>query len=148
MGGTTQWPVEHFKPKAKGKFPEEAYSWTNLYPCCERCQGKGAEWVADLLRPDEEEYEFSACFYYDFTAAEGVALCPRPGHERAATLIRLYKLDDGERRKARMAEWHCWDPPPHDDPHAWAAPDAAQVEFWELSCRTAGSVWSGFAPGI
>lgn len=131
LGGTTNWPVEHFKPKARDKFPEAAYDWDNLYPCCERCQGKGDAWVPDLLRPDEEGYEFAAFFYYDYTADEGVALKPKQDNERARMLIRLYRLDDPERRAARQREWHFWDPPPHDDPAA-GADDAGH---WQLACQ-------------
>lgn len=131
MGGTTNWPVEHFKPKAKHRFPEAAYDWTNLYPCCERCQGKGDEWEADLLRPDEDGYEFGDCFYFDYTAPEGVALLAKPGNQRAATLLRLYRLDDTQRRGARRREWHFWDPPPYDDPQLRPHASEEEKTHWQ-----------------
>lgn len=97
MGGTTNWPVEHFKPKAKSKFPELAYAWSNLYPCCEKCQGKGDWWEDEpaLLRPDEIDYDFTAFFIHDYTAPDGVALLANPlagpeREKRAQLLIRIY----------------------------------------------------------
>ncbi|MEZ5326723.1 MAG: hypothetical protein R3F19_16880 [Verrucomicrobiales bacterium] len=135
MGGTTNWPVEHFKPKSH--YPEDGYAWENLYPCCEQCQGKGAEYDDDLMRPDEEDYAFARYFWFDFTAPDGVALLPIAKsvveRTRAERLIKLYRLDDRKRRQAREREWHIWDPPPHDDPTAWADASPTDLAHWELA---------------
>jgi uncharacterized protein (TIGR02646 family) len=56
LGQTSRETVEHFRPKAT--FPELAYDWGNLYPCCDGCQTKGTLFEAALLQPDGPGYRF------------------------------------------------------------------------------------------
>jgi 5-methylcytosine-specific restriction endonuclease McrA len=55
--------LEHFKPKDRSLFPEYAYQWENLYPCCQMCNHeRGNQVDALLLRPDDIAYDFDIHF--------------------------------------------------------------------------------------
>src|SRR4051794_31275216 len=51
VGGVSNKTIEHFRPKSR--LPEYAYTWTNLYYCCDACQNaKREEWDEILLHAD------------------------------------------------------------------------------------------------
>lgn len=110
MRELTNESVEHFRPKRK--FPEEAFSWTNLYYCCDGCQkAKGDDWDDLLLRPDGEEYTFGRYFIFDFTTG-GIRPNPRATESdqlKAAKTIELYQLDSQQRRRHRLEYAEEWD---------------------------------------
>lgn len=127
LGQTSRETVEHFRPKAT--FPELAYDWGNLYPCCDGCQTKGTLFEAALLQPDGPGYRFEDFFLLDHRTGR---LQPRPDaseadRDRASTTIRLYRLDTPERNKARRrsVEHFSRDPDPRldDYPYRFALRD-------------------------
>ena len=72
VGGVSNETVEHFRPK--NQFPDLAYTWSNLYYCCDACQSakgeKWEKWDLLLLNPDASDYSFSRYFEFDFTTGE------------------------------------------------------------------------------
>jgi len=97
--------IEHFRPKSKS--PELAYSWINLYYCCDACQSaKREKWDDRLLTPDAPGYLCSAYFEFDYTTGEikPNALCSDQDQQRAATTIELYGLNLSSRRRNRQSE--------------------------------------------
>lgn len=105
LGRTSRETVEHFRPKAT--FPQHAYDWGNLYPCCDVCQSTKRElFDAALLQPDELGYRFEDFFLLDHRTGR---LQPRPDaseadRHRADRTLQLYGLDTPERNKARRRE--------------------------------------------
>jgi len=103
--------IEHFRPKCRGRFPDQAYSWGNLYFCCTRCQAhKGDCWVDDLLAPDDVEYSFQKYFEFDFTTGEmrPSSTATESEKARARETIRIYGLDSDERRRFRRESLRGW----------------------------------------
>ncbi|HPM81361.1 MAG TPA: TIGR02646 family protein [Candidatus Anammoximicrobium sp.] len=104
-------PIEHFKPKSDARFYAEAYSWQNLYYCCDCCQSSKRErWDDRLLRPDADDYSFTKYFVFDYTTGE-IRANSRASVEdqsRAETTIALYGLDLSEKRLARRLELRKW----------------------------------------
>jgi len=98
--------VEHFRPKSQ--FPELAYAWQNLFPCCDKCQANKRENFDErLLKPDDELYTFSRYFICNYRNGE-----PEPApeaeqtdSERVVETIRLYGLNSPFRKTARKREW-------------------------------------------
>jgi len=98
--------IEHHKPKSR--FPDEAYSWGNLFYCCSLCQSRKREiWHARLLKPDEADYAFSRYFQWNFRKNRiEPSDSASPADRKAAQLtICLYNLNAPEhchcRRRAR-----------------------------------------------
>jgi uncharacterized protein (TIGR02646 family) len=58
--------IDHFKPKARDQFPQLVLSWENLYLCCSSCQQRTA-FDPDVLRPDQEDYDFDRYFRWNPT---------------------------------------------------------------------------------
>ncbi len=108
--GVSNETIEHFRPKSK--FPEQAYSWANLYYCCDACQNaKREQWDDQLLHADAADYEFSRYFDFDFTTG---AIRPNPlateaEQQRAAVTVKLYGLDLPSRRRNRLDEARRYD---------------------------------------
>ncbi len=63
--------LEHFKPKSA--YSLLAYTWNNLYPCCNKCQEKGDFYSWLLLNPDNSSYDF----YDYFKRLFRIRLCGR-----------------------------------------------------------------------
>lgn len=64
LGDGSRETIDHFRPK--GRFPERAYAWDNLFPACDQCQQhKGEDFHDDLLRPDEPGYRFERYFLFN-----------------------------------------------------------------------------------
>ena len=103
VGGVSNETIEHFRPKSK--FPEHAYTWTNLYYCCDACQNaKREEWHDMLLHADAADYSFSRYFEFDFTT-RGIKPNPLANEQdqrRAAITVQLYGLDSPSRRRNRL----------------------------------------------
>ena len=103
--GISNETIEHFRPKSR--FYDQAYTWSNLYYCCDACQNaKREQWDDQLLHADAAEYFFSKYFEYDFTTGE---IRPNPlanpeDQQRAAVTVRLYGLDSAARRRNRLNE--------------------------------------------
>ena len=102
-------PIEHFKPKIT--FPEEAFSWSNLYYCCEHCQNsKKSVWNSSFLRPDASDYEFDVYFEFDHTTGQ---MRPNQSSDekaqtRARETINAYDLDGKSRRDRRKRRLRAW----------------------------------------
>jgi len=90
--------IEHFRPK--GRFPLEAFTWENLYYCCDFCQNHKRDKVDEerlLLRPDDPAYRFDDYFSWNFLSGE---LLPNPNatpenRGRAQVTIDTYGLNSG-----------------------------------------------------
>ncbi|MDX2012328.1 MAG: HNH endonuclease [Myxococcaceae bacterium] len=84
--------IDHFRPKACGRFPQGAFDWANLFLACATCQRqKGDQDEPALLKPDEAGYSFEA--WFTVRAKDG-ALEPRADlsgadRKRAEATIRV-----------------------------------------------------------
>lgn len=122
VGGVSNETIEHFQPKSL--FPELAYTWFNLYYCCDDCQSaKGELWDELLLKPDTDDYSCSRYFEYDFTTGEikPNAVSPVQDQLRAIKTIELYGLDSHHRRRNRLLELR---------KRSRAEGAAVEVQFW------------------
>lgn len=107
--GVSNDTVEHFKPKTQ--FPDQAYTWTNLYYCCDACQtAKREQWDELLLHADAESYSFAHYFEFDFTTGQirPNPMAPESDRKRAEVTIALYGLDSPPRRRNRQAIARRW----------------------------------------
>ncbi len=103
--GVSKETVEHFRPKSR--FPELAYTWSNLYYCCDACQcAKGEKWDELLIKPDADDFSCSRYFEFDFTTGEikPNAMSGVEDRQRAIKTIELYSLDSPHRRRNRIQE--------------------------------------------
>lgn len=109
LGVTSRETVEHFRPKKT--FPEQAYAWDNLFPCCDLCQSTKQERFDEaLLKPDAEDYAFHEYFTVNYHTGD-IEASPRANpaaQERAKITIDLYGLNMPERKKARIRELECF----------------------------------------
>lgn len=113
IGVESRKTIEHFRPKSR--FPELAYAWDNLFPCCDLCQSsKREQFDPALLKPDAPDYAFASHFVVKYQTGE---IEPSPHADdaaryRAEVSIRLYALNLPERTLARRREWehYCRDP--------------------------------------
>ncbi len=100
---TTGVTLEHFKPKSK--YPLLAYTWNNLYPCCNKCQEKGDFYSWLLINPDNPRYDFWDYFIYE--ASSGMILVNEAEDKshldraRAFATIKIYGLNDHSRPEMR-----------------------------------------------
>lgn len=91
-------PIEHFQPKSRPEFYGLAYSWDNLFYCCDRCQNqKGEEWDDRLLKPDAVDYEFSDYFQFRDGHIVPAESADDDGQARARATIRLYGFNENDR---------------------------------------------------
>lgn len=107
VDGVSNETIEHFRPKTKSEFYELAYTWSNLYYCCDACQSSKRErWDEQLLCPDAIGYSFSKFFEFDFTtgAIRPNSLASPEDQQRAAVTLELYGLDSPARRRNRRNE--------------------------------------------
>jgi uncharacterized protein (TIGR02646 family) len=103
--------IEHFRPKCASRFPQHAYTWSNLYYCCGCCQSeKGDQWDDGLLAPDDPEYTFQRYFEFDFTtgAIRPSTIASDADKRRAEVTISMYGLDTDSRRRFRRLELKKW----------------------------------------
>ncbi len=106
MGRMTRNTIEHFRPKAKSKYPKLAYCWTNLFIACDVCQEKNSNFDKLLLKPDALDYEFLKYFIFDSFSGE---IKPNPrasknNQDRAEKTIEIYKLNDNNLPEFRLEE--------------------------------------------
>lgn len=105
LGVESRSTIDHFK--SKSWFPELAYSWTNLFPCCDNCQQqKPEEHDRGLLKPDHPDYRFERFFICNYASGE-VEPAPEASPEdraRAAVTIRALGLNLPARTQARLRE--------------------------------------------
>jgi uncharacterized protein (TIGR02646 family) len=105
--GVIKETIEHFRPKKK--FPLLAYQWENLFLACHFCQEKGDEFDELLLKPDDVSYDFDRYFIFNFRTFK-VEVRQDPGvsieeKKRAETTLRIYKINEFGRPKAREREF-------------------------------------------
>lgn len=99
--------IEHFRPKSL--FPRDSHLWSNLFYCCHSCQEKGEQFDKSLLKPDEEDYDFSRFFICRFDG-DAIYLKPNPRatdqeQNSASITIDLYGLNRFERPEDRFRVW-------------------------------------------
>ena len=88
-----------------------AYTWDNLFYCCDACQDAKVEnFDILLLKPDEKGYHFEDYFLCDFKTGE---LKPNTAQSvdrqaRAEVTIRLYDLNREDLCIARVKELKAW----------------------------------------
>ena len=107
MEGQSAEPIEHFRPKTLPEFYSEAFTWSNLYYCCERCQlEKLNQWDDALIRPGAEDYTFLRYFEFDYTTGAikptTIEASSRDDQHTAAITIQIYGLDSPQRRRRRL----------------------------------------------
>ncbi len=99
--------IDHFRPKACGRFPGFAFEWTNLFLTCWVCQkAKGEQFDELLLKPDEPGYDFDRYFVYRPRTG---TLEPNPNaspedRRRADRTIQLLRLNENGFPRARQRE--------------------------------------------
>lgn len=118
IGTVSKKTVEHFRPKSR--FPELAYDWENLFPCCDQCQSQKLEKFDEaLLKPDAEEYRFEDYFIRNYKSGtlEPLPNASQAARQRAEITLVLYGLNLPERNRERIREWEHFlrDPHPHLD---------------------------------
>ncbi|EPE2280236.1 HNH endonuclease [Vibrio cholerae] len=90
--------VEHFKPKAKDKYPELEFEWTNLGYACPKCNNnKSDKFHEDFPYIDPYSEEPSEYFL-----AHGTWLFVKQGSERADLTIRDIELNRPELLEKRL----------------------------------------------
>jgi uncharacterized protein (TIGR02646 family) len=64
--------VVHFKPlDGDAAYPEEAFTWTNLFTACASCaESKANRWFTTLLKPDVSDYDPQNHFWVNPTTGE------------------------------------------------------------------------------
>lgn len=102
LGVAARETIDHFRPKSV--HPELAYTWENLFPACDVCQGSKLEQFDEaLLKPDEPDYCFERFFIFNFSTGE-IEPCPDGSLEeqnRAEVTIRILGLNVPPRNQAR-----------------------------------------------
>ncbi|MBL8855388.1 MAG: TIGR02646 family protein [Planctomycetaceae bacterium] len=104
-------PIEHFRPKSREEFLEQAFEWRNLYYCCELCNtSKREQWRDELLAPDSDDYLFDKYFEFDFTTGEikPNAYANPTDQIRALATIELFGLNKNSRPKYRQLALRNW----------------------------------------
>lgn len=102
LGAAPRETIDHFRPKSA--YPTLAYTWSNLFPCCDVCQtAKSERFVEALLKPDDADYSFERYFVYDVRTGE---LTPNPAaptgdRDRASESIRIFDLNSAPRCSSR-----------------------------------------------
>lgn len=94
--------IDHFKPKSK--FPLEAFTYFNLFPCCNECNKKRNRYNILLLKPDEIDYKFEDYFRYDSFTGEILPNLSKSeeNQKRAEITIEMFKLNIGSKPRNRI----------------------------------------------
>lgn len=109
--GVSKETIEHFQPKGDNRFIGEAYTWGNLYYCCDACQSaKLSQWDDRLVRPDADDYHHQHFFEFTYSTGRIKPNTVAASHDQrcAEVTIRLYDLDHPERRRYRKLELRKW----------------------------------------
>jgi len=99
--------IDNFFPKSK--FPEFAYDWKNIYLCCSACNRYKSKIVEnEVLRPDDNEYEFEKYFVCD---VEKGKINPNPtaseaDKKRAEKTIHFFRLNRKQLLQYRLSEFN------------------------------------------
>ncbi len=118
IGSESRETVEHFKPKRR--FPQLAYAWDNLFPCCDKCQSfKLDQFDEAILKPDALDYIFHHYFTVNYHTGD---IEPSPhvnenAQHRAKITLEIYGLNASKRKTMRLREWRNYtnEPNPHID---------------------------------
>lgn len=89
--------IEHFRPKAKNKYPELTYKWKNLGLACPKCNmNKSDEFDEQLpfVNPYKEDPS-------DFFIAVGNFIYSRPGNKKAHLTNKILELNRPELIESR-----------------------------------------------
>jgi uncharacterized protein (TIGR02646 family) len=102
LGESSRETIDHFRPKSR--FPELAFAWQNLFPACDSCQLAKRDFHEQLLKPDEEGYEFARYFVLNFKTGD---LEPNPGalpeeQQKAQNTIALLSLNRAPLARGRL----------------------------------------------
>jgi len=63
LGTASRQTIEHFRPKSQ--YPLLAYTWHNLFLCCDVCQNaKNEKFDRKLLKPDKPDYCFENSYRF------------------------------------------------------------------------------------
>lgn len=114
--------IEHYRPKAKTRFPELTFEWTNLGLACPRCNHNKLDKFDDTA-PFVNPYADDPATHF---RAEGPFVRPVPGDVRAELTeleIGLNRPELIERRQERLkALWNlirCYNREPNNTLKAW-----------------------------
>ncbi len=102
--------IEHFRPKSL--FPNLAYTWENLFLCCDTCQSaKLEDFDEKLLKPDEKDYRFEDYFQCNYKTGELEANETQSpeNQEKAKITIKIYELNQEDRCKNRLRFLKYWE---------------------------------------
>ncbi len=90
LGTQSRETIDHFRPKET--FQELAFTWSNLFLCCDVCQqSKSSKFSESWLKPDETDYDFEDHFFCDIASGRLVPLT-----ERAEKTISAFDLNNPE----------------------------------------------------
>ena len=93
--------IEHIKPKAKDKFPELTYTWSNLGWACPKCNMNKSD-TYDIHFPFIDPYHEELS---DHIWASGAIIRHLPGKQRGEITIKVIQLNRPElleKRRERM----------------------------------------------
>lgn len=101
--------IDHFRPKARDKFPQLTFAWENLFLSCEagdHCghfkdkKGRPSYCSEDLLKPDEDDPDHYLYFHStgEVRVREGVS---EADAQRGAETIKVFGLNCPQLRVAR-----------------------------------------------
>jgi uncharacterized protein (TIGR02646 family) len=105
LGRRLKQTIEHFQPKTQ--FPLIAYQWENLFLGCYHCQAsKGEIYKPELLKPDEDDYDFDEYFDINFDTGEIIPNQSKgsKNQERAKITIQLYGFNKNGKPEDRLEE--------------------------------------------
>jgi len=127
--------IDHFRPKGDRRFWALAFTWSNLFPCCDLCQAEKAErFCEEAPSPDAAGYNFEYYFVASFRTGE---IIPNPAasaqdQERARATIEWLGLNRCDRPRSRRRwyelfyaprKWFRDDHPPIEElPYRFLAP--------------------------
>ncbi len=105
LGTFARQTIEHFRPVSQ--FPRLAYTWANLFICCDRCQASKRErFNRLLLKPDTPDYRFERYFVVNYRTGEIEVNpgAPEQDQQRAQFTIEVYALNEHGRPQSRLLE--------------------------------------------
>ncbi|RYU96549.1 retron system putative HNH endonuclease [Emticicia agri] len=89
--------IDHFKPKTT--FLLDAFTYSNLFPCCRECNKRGNKYDTLLLKPDETNFQFEEYFRYDSRTGKILPneLKSVENQKRAEITIKIFNLNSGSK---------------------------------------------------
>ena len=105
LGTTSRQTIEHFRPKSL--YPRLAYTWLNLFLCCDACQQEKLEkYETALLKPDVAGFRFEDYFINEYKTGK-ILVNPAASHTnqlRADRTIEIYGLNRRGRPESRKTQ--------------------------------------------